>query len=114
MAKLSLKREVLNQTRERSNLTAREKAAVEKLLGPEGGKGSVSLPVQDVPLAFLKALLDDARLTPNQRAVIARQVYGLSGPAPDYADIYDRVVSSPIEFGSTFVLLGSKAPNCEI
>src|SRR5205823_14574711 len=60
----------------RSVLNPDEKAAVDRLLG-EGngngnGKGAVSLDVAACPLAFLKALLDEARLTPNQRAVVAR------------------------------------------
>src|SRR4051794_33497271 len=73
MAKLRIAREVLERTRKRSNLTPDEKAAIDQLLGPSNGKGPVSLDVGACPLAFLKALLDESRLTPNQRAVVAMQ-----------------------------------------
>jgi hypothetical protein len=62
---------------------------------------------------FLKALLDDSRLSPNQRAVVSMQVYGMSGSSADRDSIYNMPVANPVEFGSTFVMLGTRAPNCE-
>jgi len=114
MAKLQMKREVLERTKERSNLSPEESAAVDRLIGQGANKGSVTAPVGDFPLAFLRALLDDSRLTPNQRAVVAMQVYGMSGTLPDHEQIYQTPVANAVDFGSTFVLLGGKSPNCEM
>ncbi len=113
MAKLQVKREVLDKARERSVLTDEEKAAVERLIG-SGGKGSVASNVGDWPLAFLRALLDDSRLTPNQRAVVAMHVYGMAGSRADHDEVYNSSVANPVEFGSTFMMLGNKSPNAEL
>lgn len=113
MAKLRINRDVLEKTRDRSNLTDEEKTLLEGLIGPMGSKGAVTANIGEFPLAFLRALLDDARLTPNQRAVVCMQVYGMGGAKVDRGLIYNTVVGSPVEFGSTFMTLGVKAPNCE-
>jgi hypothetical protein len=114
MAKLSIRRDVLEQARQRSNLTPEERTAVERLLGPGGGKGSVATEVGDFPLPFLKALLDDNRLTANQRAVVAMQVHGMAGSRADLDYVYSTPVANPVEFGSVFATLGTRAPNCEL
>src|SRR5262245_6582461 len=114
MAKLQIKREVLERTRERSVLTRNERAAVEQLLGQGAAKGAVTANVSDFPLPFLRALLDDSRLTPNQRAVVAMHIYGMTGTGVDRDRVYDTPVANPVEFGSTFVTLGGQAPNCEL
>lgn len=115
MAKLQLKREVIEKTRERGNLTPDERDAVERILSQGGGKGSVQAELTDFPVSFLRALLDDYRLTANQRAVVAMHLFGMTRASDvDREEIYSTTVSSPIEFGSTFVLLGGKSPNCEM
>jgi hypothetical protein len=114
MAKLQIKRELLERALDRSNLTDEERAAVARVLSQGNGKGPVFANVGELPLAFLKTLLDDARLSANQRAAVAMQVYGMAGTAIDRGDIYGTSVASPSEFGSTFVMLGTKAPNCEL
>src|SRR5262245_63483971 len=114
MGKLQIKKEVLERTRERSVLTADEREMVEVLIAEAGRNGQCQANLADFPLAFLRALLDDARLTANQRAAVAMHVYGMSGQRADRDQVYDAMVGSPIEFGSTFVALGGKAPNAEI
>jgi hypothetical protein len=116
MAKLRIARDVLERAKGRSNLTNDEKAALEQVLGPGDGdgKGSVTADVAAFPPAFLKALLDDARLSPNQRAVVAVQVHGMSGGKGDRDAVYDTPVANPVEFGSVFAALGFKSPNCEL
>src|SRR5262249_53893176 len=113
MANLRIGRDVLERTKERSNLTPDEKAAVEQLL-PPGGKGAVSADVAEFPLAFLKALLDDTRLSANQRAVVSMHVHGMSGGKANHEEIYNTRVGNPVEFGSTFSALGARSPNCEM
>jgi hypothetical protein len=112
MAKLRIARDVLEKTKERSNLTAEELAAVESLLS-QASKGGVTANVPDLPVPFLKALLDDSRLSPNQRAVVSMQVYGMNSNAVDRDAIYNMLVANSVEFGSTFVMLGTRVPNCE-
>jgi hypothetical protein len=114
MAKLQIKRELLERTRDRSNLTAEEKASVERVLGQGTGKGAVTASVAELPMPFLKALLDDSRLTPNQRAVVAMHVYGMTRATVDHDQIYQTSIANPVEFGSTFMMLGGKSPNCEL
>lgn len=114
MSKLQIKREVLEKTRERSNLAPEEKIKVEELLAQQGGKGAVSTELTQLPVPFLRALMDDSRLTPHQRAQLARHLFGMNRDKIDREEIYQTAVSSPIDFGSTFVLLGGKAPNCEL
>jgi hypothetical protein len=120
MAKLRINRDVLDRARNRSILNPDEKDTVERLLvhangnGNGNGKGAVSLDVSACPLPFLKALLDESRLTPNQRAVVAMQVHGMGGTCADRDAVYDTLVSNSVEFGSVFATLGGKAPNAEV
>ncbi|MBM4071138.1 MAG: AAA family ATPase [Planctomycetes bacterium] len=118
MARLQIKREVLESTRERSILSAAERTAVDKVLrtdgkGPEG-KGQCHVNVGELPVAFLRSLLDDHRLTANQRAAVIMHVHGMSAADVDRDKIYDTPVGTPVEFGSSFALLGMQAPNCEM
>ena len=89
MARLQIAREVLTKARERSNLNEDEQTRVDGILGRNNGKGAVNADVGEFPLAFLKALLDDSRLTPNQRAVVCVQVYGMSGRRIDPDEVTD-------------------------
>jgi hypothetical protein len=115
MARLQLKRELVDRARERAILTIEEKRELDAIVGGEGGKGSVNAEVGRLPLALLRALLDDTRLTPNQRAIVAMRVYGMSdAQRVDRDEVYATLVADPIEFGSSFVLLGGRSPNCEM
>lgn len=114
MAKLRIGRDVLSRARDRSILTDGERARVEALIREGDGKGPVSANVHEFPLPFLKALLDDARLSPNQRAVVSMHVHGMTGETVDRDRIYETAVSGPVEFGSAFLSLGARAPNCEM
>jgi hypothetical protein len=113
MAKLQIKREVLESTKERSILSAEERDAVDRVLRCEG-KGQCHVNVGEPPVPFLRSLLDDHRLTPNQRAAVIMHVYGMSAAEVDRDKIYDTRVTSPVEFGSSFGLLGAQLPNCEM
>src|SRR5205823_8481877 len=83
MAQLKIQREWLEQAKQRGNLTDAEKSQVERLLGDGPPKSTVAANVHDLPAAFLKALLDDSRLTPNQRAVVSMQIHGMTGTKED-------------------------------
>jgi hypothetical protein len=115
MGKLQLKRELVDKARERAILTIEEKRQLDAIAGGDGGKGSFTAEVGRLPLALLRALLDDTRLTSNQRAVVAMHVYGMSdSQRVDRDAVYSTSVADPIEFGSTFVVLGGRSPNCEL
>ena len=113
MARLQIKREVLESTRERSILSDEERTAVDKVLDV-AGKGQCHVNVGELPVSFLRSLLDDHRLTANQRAAVIMHVYGMSACDVDREKIYETRVDSPVEFGSSFGLLGAQTPNCEM
>jgi len=113
MARLQIKREVLESTKERSILSAEERSAVDRVLGA-AGKGQCHVNVGELPVSFLRSLLDDHRLTTNQRAAVIMHVHGMTASEVDREQIYDTRVGSPVEFGSSFALLGAQAPNGEM
>lgn len=113
MAKLRIARDVLARTKERSVLTDEEKAAVDQLIAQGDGKGPASASVAELPAAFLRALLDDTRLSSNQRALVSMHLHGMTGRS-DLDGIYETQVGSPVEFGSAFAMLEGKSPNTEL
>lgn len=113
MAKLLIAREVLTRAKERSNLTRHQKAGLTRVFGKETTKAPVSIEVKDLPLPFLRALLDDARLTPSQRALVSLRVHGMTDNAVNCERVYEIIASNPVEFGSAFITLDNKSPNCE-
>jgi hypothetical protein len=114
MAKLRIGRDVLRHAMERAVLTDAERDTVERLIGTTP-KGTVTADIPAIPEACVRALLDDSRLSANQRAMIVMHVHGMSGaggPQRDY--VYNSSVANPVEFGSTFSMLGTKTPNVEL
>src|SRR5436190_9449803 len=114
MAQLKIQREWLEDAKQRSNLTDQEKAQVEKILGEGATKGQISADVGDFPSSFLHALLDDARLTPNQRAIVSMEIHGMSQSKVDRDKVYSAIVETPVQYGSMFSTLGAKSPNVEM
>src|SRR5262245_39166874 len=98
MAQLKIQREWLEEAKHRGNLSDQEKAQVEKILGEVQVKGQVSADVSNFPASFLHALLDDARLTPNQRAIVSMQIHGMSQSKLDRDSVYNAVVETPVQF----------------
>jgi len=115
MAKLRIGREILKNAMERAVLSEGERAVVDKLLTNAAPKGPITTEVTQLPQSCLKALLDDSRLSPNQRAVIVMHVHGMSGGSgPQREYVYTTSVANPVEFGSSFAMLGTKTPNAEL
>ena len=112
MAKLQIKRDIFNKAFERSPLNDSEKEQLTQL--GASTKGAVSAAIRQYPTPFLQSLLDDSRLTANQRAVVALHVFGMTKSDVDRERVYGMSVNSAVEFGSTFVLLGGRTANCEI
>jgi hypothetical protein len=112
---MELKRDVLLKARERSVLTPEERIAVDlKLQEATPQIHTLDVTLDDFPVSYWRALLDDARLSANQRAIVARHVFGMRAHEPTKDEIYESEVSNPVEFGSTFATLGNKSPNCEM
>jgi hypothetical protein len=64
--------------------------------------------------SLLHALLDDARLTPNQRAIVSMEIHGMSQSKVDRDNVYRAIAETPVQFGSMFSNLGTKSPNIEM
>ena len=114
MAKLQIKRDLFNKAMDRSQLEAPDREKLSALGDTTNPKAAVSANIREYPIKFLQSLLDDSRLSANQRAVVALHVFGMTKSDVDRERIYSMEVNSPVEFGSTFVLLGGRSPNCEI
>lgn len=115
MSKLRIGREILKHAMERAILTDAERETINRLVTGGNGKGPVTTEVSLLPPACLKTLLDDARLSANQRAIIVMHVHGMSGGGgPQREYVYNTSVANPVEFGSTFAMLGTKTPNAEM
>src|SRR5271156_1945323 len=114
MAQLKIQREWLEEAKQRGNLSEQDKAQVEKILGEGSTKGQVSADVSDFPASFLHALLDDARLTANQRAIVSMEIHGMTQTKVDRDKVYTAVIETPVQFGSMFSNLGAKSPNVEM
>jgi len=115
MLSMEFKKDVLIKARERSVLSTEERAQVDerlKLITPSTHTLDVGL--EDFPSNYWRAMLDDSRLTANQRAVVARFVFGMQARSIQPDDIYSTEAANPVEFGSTFATLGTKSPNCEL
>ena len=70
MAKLRIGRDVLKSALDRAILSEAERATIDRLVSGAAAKGPITAEVAQLPQSCLKAMLDDSRLSPNQRAVI--------------------------------------------
>ncbi|MGL6075818.1 MAG: AAA family ATPase [Fimbriiglobus sp.] len=114
MSKLRVSRDVLKHAMDRAVLTDAERDTLERLIGT-AQKGAVSVEINQVPQACLRSLLDDSRLSTNQRAMIVMHVHGMTSAGASQREyVYSTVVANPVEFGSTFSMLGTKTPNVEV
>src|SRR5205823_6472348 len=92
-----------------------QRATTDRLRAAATARGAVTAEFTHLPQQCLRALRDDSGLSPNQRAVIVMHVHGMSGGGgPQREYVYNTVVSNPVEFGSTFAMLGAKTPNAEM
>ena len=75
MAKLRIGRDLLKSALDRAILTDAERATIDRLLAAATAKGPVTAEVTHLPQQCLRALLDDSRLSPNQRAALILHHY---------------------------------------
>src|SRR5262245_23503661 len=109
MLSMEFKKDVLIKARERSVLSSEERAQVdERLKQITPSTHTLDVGLEDFPTSYWRAMLDDSRLTANQRAVVARYVFGMQARSLQPDDIYSTEAANPVEFGSTFATLGTK------
>jgi hypothetical protein len=93
-------------------LTPEERIRVDAILG--SGTGDLSVDPGELPLAIARALLDEGKLKPNERAAIALRVLGMKTADFDHQQLYDTAVGGPIEFGSILLAACNGRPNAEL
>ena len=113
MPKLQIYKSLLESARDRASLSDDDLEVVRKLIDKVPG-GMQRVEINDYPLAFLRALLEVPKLSPNQRAVLALHIHGLRDASLDREQIYKIEVANPIEFGSTLAMFGRQQPNAEL
>lgn len=112
MARLAVYKSLLEAARDRAALTDEQLTEVRALVDAVPS-GMQRIELDDYPMVFLRALLEDSKLKPNQRAVLALHIHGIRDDV-DRSSVLGLTVSNPIEFGSTFAMLGRQQPNAEL
>lgn len=113
MPKLSIYKSHLESARDRCALSDDDLVVLRKLI-ERVPSGMQRIELDDFPAEFLRSLLEEPRLKPNQRAVLSLHIHGITGEAPDREAVYRMETANPIEFGSTFAMLGRLQPNAEL
>src|SRR4051812_11820038 len=114
MAKFQIWRSNLEAARERcERLSSGEQHVVDQLLAQK--TDNITVDVDQLPVAFARALLEDAKLKPNQRAGLALFVHGMQvGEAIDLERLYALEVGNPIAFASTLSTFRRSQPAAEL
>ena len=115
MLTIEIKRDILNKARDRALLNTEERAMVERKLEEiTSSTHTLDVALQEMPVPYWRAMLDDSRLNVTQRTLIAKHVFGVRSNSDVPHEIYESEVGDPVEFGSTFATLGAKQPNAEM
>jgi hypothetical protein len=111
--RLAIYKSFLESARDRSAMSDEElehvRALVEKV-----PPGMQRVELNDFPMPFLRSLLEDAKLKPNQRAVLALHIHGMRDADVGNDDIYRIRAANPIELGSAFGMFRTDQPNAEL
>ncbi|MDB5297488.1 MAG: ATPase central domain protein, partial [Phycisphaerales bacterium] len=111
VAKLAVYKSLLESARDRAALSDEQLAEVRQLVDAVPS-GMQRVELDDYPMVFLRALLEDPKLKANQRAVLALHIHGVR-ESLDRDTVYRLRVGNPIEFGSAFAMLGRQHPSAE-
>lgn len=90
---------------------------VQQLKLDESGK-YVAAPLVSWPTPLLRAIIDDGRISVNQRAGISLRLHGMKEAVPNpkgqtHKQLWDSEVSTPVEMAALLTELGNEN-NCEI
>lgn len=113
MPRLAIYKSLLEQARDRASLSDEELERVRALVDKVPG-GMQRVELNDYPMPFLRALLEDSKLKPNQRAVLALHIHGIRDTDADRENLYEITVATPLEFGTAFSMFGRQRANAEL
>jgi len=114
MARIRIRQEIVQSALDRSSLETAEKEIVLRLIKQHEGKRTVDAQPYEYPQNFLKVLIEEPRITPNQRALVVAFIQGFSpGAQRDYAEVMQTRVSNPLLFGTQFGALSKGQYNAE-
>lgn len=114
MAKVEVKRDWLLRARDRAVLEPQHRQEIDEFLQPQSNVHTFFVQLDQFPKNLWRALLDDARLLPNLRSALALYVFGMRQIDVKLEEIYQAEATNPVEFGTSFQILGNKNPNCEM
>lgn len=112
MATVRIWKSLLERARDRARLSASELHQIDELLSASTGETLIDL--RTLPKSFMRALLDEGKLKPNERAAIALSVLGMRTDQFAVQQLYETVVGGPIEFGSILIAFARSQLNSEI
>lgn len=114
MPKVEIKKEWMRRARDRAVLEPDERKRIAEFLDPQTSVYTFDIELSDWPTPLWRALLDEAKLLPNVRSVIALHVFGMHHSDVHLDAVYEATVESPVEFGTTLQLTAASSPNCEM
>jgi hypothetical protein len=113
MPRLAIYKSALESARDRAALSDEELENVRALVD-KVPSGMQRVELSDFPMPFLRSLLEDPKLKPNQRAVLALHIHGIRDTDVDHEAVYAMRTANPIELGSAFGMFGTDKPNAEL
>ena len=113
MPRLAIYKSFLESARDRSAMSDEELEHVRALVD-KVPPGMQRVELNDFPMPFLRSLLEDAKLKPNQRAVLALHIHGMRDADVGLDDVYRIRAANPIELGSAFGMFRADQPNAEL
>jgi len=115
--KIKLSSHILQEIAADGKLDEIEKQWISSQFAANPSCDGINTDIKNIPHGLLKAILDDGRITPNQRVQISFQLYRtkerVSLKDINPTEIFDTFVSSPSEMGAELMKL-DKEYNCEI
>ncbi len=112
MPRLRISKKVLESARDRSDLSAADAAHVNRLIN--GQRGELAFDAGELPQPVARALLEETNLSPNERAILALRVRGMSAGQIDLDGLYDTDAADPVEFASLLTAASRTQPNAEM
>lgn len=114
MPKLAIYKSQLENARDRVSFADDEDLERLKRMINALGSGTQRIELGEYPMEFARALLEDSKLKPNQRAVLSLHVHGVTEDRIDRDGIYNVEVGDPVAFGSALSMSGRSQPNAEL
>jgi hypothetical protein len=111
--KIPLYKSTLEGARDRASLTDQELERVHSLIS-KLPSGMPRVELADYPMALVRAILEDSKLRPAQRAALTLYIYGVSETDLNHDHVYAMKVSNPIDFGSALSVDHRPQPNAEM